>query len=128
MGTSATPFRGHLHYLVGFGFGKPFPARTFVSGFGPFGFALAGLMALNGNLRRGSRGTEESLLPFALLIAEFLPQAFIFFQKLIDFALLSKQPGQYLWPAIRTVSSLERTALGFPGDAWNGLGLLDSGG
>jgi hypothetical protein len=90
MGTSGIQFRGHLHHLVGFGFGKPFAASPPVSRLSPLGFALPGLIALDGDFRRRSRGTEKPLLRFALLIAEFLPQALIFFQKLIDLALLFK--------------------------------------
>jgi hypothetical protein len=80
--------RGPLHHLVGFGFRKPFAACPSVSGFGSLGFVLPGLILLDGNLRGGRRGTEKSLLGFALLIAEFLPQALIFFPKLIDLGLL----------------------------------------
>jgi hypothetical protein len=90
MGTQGIQLRRHPYHLVGFGFGKPFAASPPVPRFGPLGFALPRLIALDGDFRRRSRGTEKSLLRFALLIAEFLPQAFIFFQKLIDFTLLFK--------------------------------------
>jgi hypothetical protein len=88
MGTCAIPLRGHLHNLVGFG--KPFAAHPSVPRLGSLGFALPGLIPLEGDLRRRRRGTEKSFLGFALLVAEFLPQALIFFQKLIDLALLFK--------------------------------------
>jgi hypothetical protein len=88
--TSAIPFRGHLHHLVGFGFAKPFAAYPSVSRFGSLGFALPGLIPLEGDLRGRRRGTEKSLLAFALLIAQSVPQALIFFQELIDLALLFK--------------------------------------
>jgi hypothetical protein len=90
IGTGGIYLRGPVYHLVGFGFAKPFAAYPSVSRFGPLGFALPGLIPLEGDLRGRRRGTEKSLLGFALFIAEFLLQALIFFQKLIDLALLFK--------------------------------------
>jgi hypothetical protein len=78
-GTPGVPFRGHWHDLVGFGWGKPFATHPPVSRLGPLGFALPDLVPLEGDLRGWRRGTEKSLLGLALLIAEFLPQALVFF-------------------------------------------------
>jgi hypothetical protein len=90
IGTSGIYLRGPWYHLVGFGFAEPFAAHPSVARFGPLGFALPALIALEGDLRGRRRGTEKSLLGFAFLIAKFLPQAFIFFHKLIDLALLFK--------------------------------------
>jgi hypothetical protein len=90
LGTQGIQRRRHPHHLVGFGFGKPFAASPPVPRLGTLGFALPGLIVLDGDFRRRSRGTEKPLLRFALLIAEFVPQTLIFLQELIDFALLFK--------------------------------------
>jgi hypothetical protein len=90
MGTPGGHLRGHRHDLVSFGFAKPFTAYPSVSPFGSLGFAFLDSVILEGDLGGRRRRTEESLLGFALLIPEFLPQALIFFQKLIDLGLLFK--------------------------------------
>ncbi len=98
MGTPGIQLRRHPHHRVGFGFGKPFAASPPVPRLCTLGFALPVLIALDGDFRRRSRGTEKPLLRFALLIAEFLPPACILFQKLIDFVLFFKAAGTIASP------------------------------
>jgi hypothetical protein len=80
---------------------------------GTLGFALPGLIALEGDFRRRSRGTEKPLLRFLPLIAEFLPQALIFFQELIDLALLFKAAWTIASPCPQDRFLLGEDPLGF---------------